>query len=283
MAPSPTPTSKAELVVGGDRPVTVHLPAAYDASRPAPLLLLLHGYSGSGALIDDYFGLADLADEQGYVYATPDGTVDKDGNRFWNATDACCAFDRQGVDDEAYLTDVIAEIQGKLAIDPKRIAVAGWSNGGFMSYRMACDHADLVAAMVSLAGTTFADPAECTPSGPVSVAQVHGTADDVIDFDGGVLFDDPTRPYPGAKATAKAWATYDGCGATGSTSGTRVDVDAVLTDGGDPAETPVEEWSGCDADATVQLWAIPNAGHEPRLTAAFADSVIRFLVEHPKP
>ena len=151
--------------------------------------------------------------------------IDSDGNRFWNATDACCNFDRAAVDDVAYLTDVIAEIQAELAIDPKRIALVGHSNGGFMSYRMACEQADLVSAIVSLAGATFADPADCAPSEPVSVVQIHGTADDVILYEGGGPFTDATGPYPGAETTAEIWATYDGCGETSSPLSAKVDVD----------------------------------------------------------
>ena len=210
--PSEGASPSAELVVGGDRPVTVHVPASYDAGQPAPLLILLHGYTGSGQDIDTYFDLGPAAEARGFVYAFPDGTYDNDGNRFWNATDACCALDQVGVDDVTYLTDVISEIRAELAIDPKRIALVGWSNGGFMSYRMACDQADLVAAMVSLAGATFADPADCAPSEPVSVVQIHGTADDVILYEGGEPLTDATGPYPGAETTAESWAMYDGCG-----------------------------------------------------------------------
>ncbi len=259
------------------------MPASYDAGRPAPLLLLLHGYSSSAEEVDAYFNLAAAADQAGFVYATPEGTTDSNGNRFWNATDACCNFDRASVDDVAYLSGVIADIQGKLAIDPKRIAVVGHSNGGFMSHRMACERSDLVAAIVSLAGETFADPADCKPSEPVSVAQVQGTADDTIQFAGGGPLTDVTGPYPGAETTAAMWATYDACGAQASTLGTKIDVDADLAAGGDPAETAVQEWSGCDSGATVQLWTIPNGSHVPALTPAFADAVVQFLVDHPKP
>ena len=194
--PSPSPSAatsseaaspSADLVVGGDRPVTVHVPATYDATHPAPLLILLHGYSTSGREHDAYFKLGPAADARGFVYAYPDGTMDSQGNRFWNATDACCDFDRTGVDDVAYLTSVIADIRAKLAIDPKRIDLLGHSNGGFMAYRMACDDADLVAAIVSLAGATFANPADCAPSAPVSVVEIHGTADETIHYAGGAL------------------------------------------------------------------------------------------------
>ena len=167
--------------------------------------------TGTGQGTDDYFHLAPAADARGYVYAYPDGTIDSNGNQFWNATDACCNFNKAGVDDVAYLTSLIAEIRAKLAIDPKRIAFVGHSNGGFMTYRMACDQAGLVAAIVSLAGATFADRSDCAPSEPVSVAQIHGTADGAIHFKGGNLSD---VTYPGAEMTAEAWATYNGCGET---------------------------------------------------------------------
>ena len=280
-APSATASASppAELVVGGDRPVTVHVPASYDASRPAPLVILLHGYTGTGDGQNEYFDFAPAADAHGYVYAFPDGTIDSSGNRFWNATDACCNFDKAGVDDVAYLTDVITEIQAKLAIDPKRIALVGHSNGGFMSYRFACEQADLVAALVSLAGATFADPADCAPSEPVSVVQIHGTADDVIRYEGGTL---DNGSYPGAETTAETWATYDGCDETSSPLSAKVDVDADLADGADPAETTVAEWSGCKSGAAVQLWTIPDGGHVPPISPTFADSVMDFLADHPK-
>jgi polyhydroxybutyrate depolymerase len=243
-------------------------------------VILLHGFTGTGQGTDAYFNLAPAADAHGYVYAFPDGTIDSGGNRFWNATDACCNFDKAGVDDVAYLTDVITEIQGKLAIDAKRIALVGHSNGGFMSYRFACEQADLVAALVSLAGATFAESADCAPSEPVSVVQIHGTGDDVIRYEGGTL---DNGPYPGAETTAETWATYDGCDETSSPLSAKVDVDAVLADGADPAETSIVEWSGCESGSAVQLWTIPDGGHVPAISPTFADSVMDFLVDHPKP
>jgi polyhydroxybutyrate depolymerase len=280
---SPSAAAHAPLVVGGDRPVTVHVPASYQASRPAPLLLVLHGYTGSGDDTAAYFGIAAPAEREGYVFAAPDGTIDKDGNRFWNATDACCNFDQSEVDDVAYLSGVIEAIQTKLAIDPRRIAIAGHSNGAFMAYRMACARADLVSAIVSLAGATYADPADCTPTAPVSIAQVHGTADSTVRFAGGGPFSDVTGPHPGAEATVKSWATYDACRGMSTPLNEKLDVDQYLEDGTDPAETSVEAWTDCDAGSEVQLWTIPEGGHVPALTPSFGESVIRFVAGHPKP
>jgi polyhydroxybutyrate depolymerase len=280
-SPSATASPRAALVVGGDRPVTVHIPASYDAEQPAPLLILLHGYSTSGAEHESYFKLGPAADARGFVYASPDGTMDRQGNRFWNATDTCCDFDQSGVDDVAYLAGVIAEIQANLSIDPKRIYVLGHSNGGFMAYRLACDEAEVIATIVSLAGATYADQADCSPSAPVSVVQIHGTADDTIKYEGGTIPGAP--PYPGAEATAQTWAAYDGCNEASTPLNAKVDVDADLASGTDPAETTVAEWPGCASGATVQLWTIPDGGHAPTIASSFADTILAFLLDHPKP
>ena len=275
-----------ELVVGGTRPLTVHLPAG-DVSEPAPLLIVLHGYGSTGREHENYFRFGPVAARRGLVYATPDGTVDSQGNHFWNATDACCDFDGTGVDDAEYLTGLIEEISARASVDPKRVYFVGHSNGGFMSYRMACEHADLVAGIVSLAGATFATRTDCQPSEPVAILEIHGTADDTVRFDGGKLSDigapGQLNPYPGATTTVATWAMYDGCAAKLVRSTTTVDVDAVNFGPSGPAEATVDSATGCDPGGHVELWTIPHGGHGPNLSATLADSVIDFLLAHPKP
>ena len=77
--------------IGGDRPVSVHVPPSYESGKPAPLLLMLHGYISTGALEEAYLQITPESDKRGFLYAYPDGTVDPSGSHFWNATDACCA------------------------------------------------------------------------------------------------------------------------------------------------------------------------------------------------
>lgn len=286
-SPSTAATRAADFVVGGDRPVTIRVPASYDPSRPAPLLLLLHGYGSSGLDHDGYLHLGDAALQRGFIYAYPDGTVDSAGNRFWNATDACCDFDRSGVSDVDYLAGVITAVRSSLAVDAKQVDLIGHSNGGFMSYGMACAHPELIAAIVSLAGATFADPADCRPNAPVAILQIQGTADDVVAFDGGTL-EDIGAPgagmasYPGAMKTVTTWATNDGCSATPTVLPERIDVDADLADGG-PAETQVTRWAACRPGGAVELWTIPGGGHGPTLSRSFPDAALDFLAAHPKP
>ena len=272
--------SSADVVIGGDRPVTVRVPPSLDKTRPAPLLIVLHGYTGSGSGQEEYFGLQREAEQRGFVTAYPDGTKDSRGDRFWNATDACCNFDRSDIDDVGYLDGLITAIEAAVAVDPQRIYVVGHSNGGFMSYRLACTHADRIAAIVSLAGATFAKSSDCRPANPVAVLQIHGTADDTIAFTGGSI---EGHPYPAAEESVATWATYDGCAAVPSSVDQQVDVDADLTDAGQPAETTVKRWTGCKPGGAVELWTIPGGGHVPTISSAFGGAVLDFLEAHPKP
>lgn len=274
-------------MVGGDRPVTVDLPSP-DLASPAPLILLLHGYGGNAAEIQDYFRLGRVAAARGIILAAPEGTVDSDGLRFWNATDACCDLNGTGVDDAGYLAEVIEEIQSVASVDPKRIYLVGYSNGGFMSYRMACEHADLVAAIVSLAGASLARPDDCRPSEPLSVLQIHGTADDVVEFEGGDLSglvggNGPARTYPGARETVASWAAYDGCERELEDLEVTLNVDALIYGPSGPAETTVARATGCEPGGHAELWTIPHGGHGPNLSPTFAGSVVDFLIAHPKP
>lgn len=268
------PTTE-DFKTSGSRPVDVDLPDGYDGSTPAPLLILLHGYTGSGAIQEAYFQLGELTNAQGIVYAHPDGTTDAGNNKFWNASDACCDFGDTNVDDSGYLGCLIEAIEARVNIDPKRIYFVGHSNGGFMSYRMACDHADKVAAFVSLAGAMPDDTSVCTPSEPVSALQIHGTLDETIAYDGGTL----VLPFPSAAESIGFWAQRDGCDAVPVDDEALLDLDTAVAG----TETTVSVFPGCEAGLDVELWTLTGSGHIPNVTDDFRNGVVDWLLAHPKP
>jgi polyhydroxybutyrate depolymerase len=273
-----------EIVEIGDRQAILRVPP--DArSAPAPLILMLHGYGSSASEHRSYFGFDRDAAARGAVVAYPEGTRDRDGNRFWNATDACCNFHGSDVDDVAYLVDLVDQIGKATPIDSKRVYLVGHSNGGFMSYRMACEQAPIFAAIVSLAGATYDDERTCAPSEPVAVLQIHGTDDDTVMFLGGTLDIGGGQPrrYPGAKATAMDWAGYDGCASTFETRAEALDVDAGIDGPKGPTETKVEIADGCGPGGHVELWTIPGGSHVPNLSPSFPSDVVDLLLDHPKP
>jgi polyhydroxybutyrate depolymerase len=259
-----------------ERPYEVFVPSGYDAATPTPLVLLLHGYTASGAAQEFYWQIQPHAEARGFLYVHPDGTEDPGGNQFWNATDACCNFSGSDVDDSAYLRSIIDEVKAQYNVDPKRVFVMGHSNGGFMSYRMACDHADAIAAIASLAGATFSDITQCQPSEPVSVLQIHGTNDTTIGYDGGM---NGTVSYPGAVATTEIWATYNGCDLT-TNGAPNLDLDSGLA--GDETTVSIYD-DGCAPGGHAELWTIAGGSHIPALSDSYAPSLLDFLFAHPKP
>ncbi len=262
---------------GGERPVRVKVPESYDPEAPAPLLILLHGYGGTGAVQNGYFGLEPVALANGFVYAYPDGTVDVTGKHFWNATDACCDGGNTEIDDSAYLIGLVDEIETRVNIDPKRVYFVGHSNGGFMSYRMACDHADRVAAIVSLAGAMYLDDMDCKATTPVSVLQIHGTADGTVPYDGGDLY--PGHTAPSAPTSVADWAARNGCDAALTDTGETLDLDSGLAG----AETTAASHAGCTTGYDAELMTIQGGGHIPALTPVFSETLVAFLLAHPKP
>jgi polyhydroxybutyrate depolymerase len=246
-------------IFGGSRPVELHVPPGYDPARPAPLVILLHGYGVDGAREDaGVTHLAEEADRAGYLFAAPDGTVDGIGNRFWNATDACCNYFGSTVDDVAYLRGLVAEIGHRFSVDSSRVCFAGHSNGGFMAHRMACDAADVVTGVVSFAGATWKDPNRCHPAAPVSVLEMQGDADRIELYGGGPGSGVPgDGPYPGAVETAEDWAILDGCVRPGTTQVGALDLIGALAGN----ETDVLAYPGCKSGTRVELWTLRGAGH----------------------
>jgi polyhydroxybutyrate depolymerase len=269
--------------IGGDRPVALHVPPSYDGCTPVPLVMMLHGYSATAEEEELYLNITAQADTRGFIYAKPDGTVDKLGNQFWNADDACCDLYDVPVDDSTYLSSVLTQVQGLYNVDKKRVYVMGHSNGGFMAYRMACDHADQIAAIVSLAGAMPTDPSVCKPSQPVATLEIHGTADMVIAYDGGSIqhaIPATMVPYPGATTTVSDWVSLDGCSTTPDTTAPPLDLDSSLP--GD--ETSVTKYAGgCKTGGHVELWSIAGGSHIPDVSTAFTPDFIQFFYDHPRP
>lgn len=276
--PNPTPTAlptPSGPVGGVERPAVVHVPESYDPDTPAPLLVLLHSYTVSGAVSETIFRFAPVAEERGFLYAVPEGLIDDfmDGP-FWNATSACCDFDGSMPDDSAYLRRVIEDVIARWNVDESRIFTIGLSNGGFMGHRMACDHAGLVAGIVSIAGAPDIDASLCEPTHGVHVVNIHGTEDDIIHFDGGRFI----GPYPGAVETVERWVELNGCGDPEPP-------ETIDADRGNPGvETRITRYvEGCRPGGSVELWEMIGSGHYFTPTDEFREAIFDYFESHPKP
>lgn len=247
------------------------LVAPDDVTAPAPLLVLLHGYTATADRQDSYLGVTEQAATRGLYVLLPNGTVDGRGAQFWDVG-ACCNFTGTPVDDFGYLRDLVREALEARPIDPTRVYVFGHSNGGFMSYRLACELADEVAAIAVLASSELPTDEGCEPSRPVSVLHLHGTEDRVIPYGGGAI----GEPFPGAVEVVARWAGRAGCDDE-PVEGEPLDLVPNI----DGAETTVAAYRGCADGVDVQLDTITGGVHTPALDHQRVGSdVLDWLLDH---
>ena len=240
-----------------------------------PLVLALHGYTSSGNEFANYVDMARIAVARHFMFVAPNGSKNNVGLRYWNATPACCNFYYQETNDAQYLKGIIDKVSAKFPVDKKRIYVLGHSNGGAMAHKMACRYSGTIASIASLAGPTYATQSECKAVTPLSVLQIWGTADDVLNYQGGKLFD---VPYPGALATVNLWAQIDKCAGKPKVSQSKIDLFPDVSG----AESTVRTYAACAQRSTVTLWSAHGASHVPIITARTMNRVIDFLYAHPK-
>ena len=256
--------------------VPLYVPSNPDPDASLPLIVSLHGFTSSGNQHENYFRLRNEIDDQQFLLCVPNGTTNFGGDRFWNATDYCCDFANEQPDDSGFLRGLIETIIADHPVDVDSIHVVGHSNGGFMSYRMACDHADLIASIGSLAGATFANPSSCTPSEPVHVLQIHGTNDDVIRFDGQCSW---FSCYPGALESVEIWAEYNDCQDESQTV-EALDLVGNIT-GKETSRTLLS--GGCEQNGACELWAVNGGDHGPSFNGNFRRELVNWLLVHRKP
>ena len=264
----------AETIDVGRGDVPLSVPAGYSKDSPAPLIVLLHGYTSSGKQQEGYMKFGKIVDEYGFLYLTPDGTKEEGGRKvqFWNATEACCNFQGSEVDDSAYILSLINEVKKQYSVDEKRVYLIGHSNGGFMSHRMAQDHPDTIAAICSLAGAAPAELKGPAPANPVNILQIHGTKDTVILYDGG---DIQGAEYPSAAASVEKFAVHNGVEVKKKEVRKKLDLDKRV----DGKETTITRW---DKDGSLELWSIVGGSHIPAVSDTFTKSVVEWLLAHPK-
>ncbi|HVK83300.1 MAG TPA: PHB depolymerase family esterase [Kofleriaceae bacterium] len=260
----PSEPAERPLVFGGDRPAQLKVPTGFTEGRQYPLVMVLHGFGANGFSQSAYFGVSALPTMDQAFLIAPDGTTNSQGQQFWNADPLCCDVEGQNPDDVAYLGGLIDDVSAAWPVDPGAVFVIGHSNGGFMAYRLACERADAIAAIMSLAGLASSVPASCNPTQPVSVLHLHGTADSVVPYDNG------------ADLSVDQWAGKNGCAATVRTPGPVYDLDTMVAG----AETQTAAIADCPAAGSVELWRLEGSSHTPLFGTAFAPQLMEWLTAH---
>jgi polyhydroxybutyrate depolymerase len=250
--------------IGGARPATLLTPTKVSADQKIPLLVFLHGYTSNAAQSDSFFGISKQRDALNFAIALPDGTQNSRGYRFWNATPECCDFEQTAVDDAGYIAGLIREASAVAPIDTTRVYLIGHSNGGFMSYRMACDYPGLLRGIISVAGAFFRDPALCKKPGDLNILQIHGTADDTVPPLGG-------GGLPSTQSGLDYWVNRGSCDAVQETAGA---LDLVNAAG---FETDALVWNNCRNKTKVGYWRVNGGVHAPYFNSSWLRDALDFV------
>jgi polyhydroxybutyrate depolymerase len=251
IACSASPNPDFKLQSGGrTRNYSVHTPANYNSATRWPLVLVIHGRLGTGAGMARIAHFDEFADSNGIIAVYPDGV-----DHSWADGRGTSPAERKGVDDVAFFAALLDKLEASYSIDPSRVYATGLSNGGFMSYDLACNLAARVVAVAPVAAT-FSVPLsqQCHPARPISVLAIHGTDDPIVPYAGGDMKRGSGGMILSAKDSAKAWARLDGC----STNPAQDTLPAKSSEG---LDTHREIYSGCQQNAAVALYSVVGGGH----------------------
>lgn len=237
----------------------------FPETKPAPLVVVLHGNTQTGADMKLRTSWSLVANRGHFAVVYPDGL-----NRAWadlrSDNKRAGRVPPAGTDDVAFVVKLIEKFVADGTIDPKRVYITGLSNGGAMAMTLACARADLFAAAASvIMNLTDASAKACHPSRPVPMLVMNGTADPLI-------------PFAGGKGTSRFavegfWSTPDTMAFWRRANGCQTG-DAAITDLGDrdPADqsTVTRIESHCTPGHDVVLYRINGGGH--RMPSTFSDA-----------
>ena len=228
-----------------ERSYILYVPSSYDGTNSVPLVLNLHGYTSNAGEQMIYSKFYEIADVEGFILIHPEGTANDFGLQFWNIADF------SEIDDVGFLSALIDAISDEYNINTDRVYSMGMSNGGFMSYRLACELSDKITAIASVTGSMLTDQImSCSPSRPVPVMQIHGTADQTVLYEGetltGILSIDDVVSY---------WVSFNNCSSEAILS--------IIPDNNTFDLSTVEHYvyDGGNNDSSVEFYKIINGGH----------------------
>jgi polyhydroxybutyrate depolymerase len=230
---------------GIQRDYIVYIPELYDGTTTVPLILNFHGYGSNAAQQMFYGDFRDIADTEGFLLVHPEGTTFI-GDQFWNVGFPGLS---STIDDVGFTEALIDELATLYAIDLDRVYATGMSNGGFMSFLLACQLSEKIAAVASVTGSMTQDTFDdCNAQHPTPVLQIHGTDDGVVLYNGNNL------SIPIADVISY-WVDYNNCETTPTTT-TLPDVD--VSDGSTVEHSVYEDG---DNGITTEHMKVIGGGH----------------------
>jgi len=231
---------------GQKREYILTIPPGITETSP-PVLIFLHGGGGDASSTRLFFGTRQFVDDNKYIGVYPNARINSSGFRSWD------------FDDVEFIDEVINQVIANQNVDPNRVFVFGFSNGGFLANYLACKIPSRITAIMSHAGNLLAplaDPInQCATNGTVAIHQIHATGDDTIPYDGVI------GSFLSADEAALEWSRFNQCDAAFTTS---LPFNLAIDVAGD--ETTTRTWQNCIAP--VQQTIIQGSSHLPNFDLA---------------
>ncbi len=219
----------------------MYVPATYNPANPTPLVFNLHGYTSNAFQQEVYSNMNAVADTAGFIVCYPEGI-----NAQWNSGFQPPYYG--GVDDVSFISVLIDSLAGGYNVDLARVYSCGMSNGGFMSYRLACELGDRITAIASVTGSmTTLQLNNCQASRAIPVLEIHGTDDTTVPYNTNTLSID-------IDSLVNYWRVSNGCMAAPI-----YDTLPDLVSEGSTVTT--QRYTGCQDNVEVLHYKITNGGH----------------------
>ncbi len=247
LACSAAHTQTDSITVGAyTRTYTLRLPSAYDGITPLPLVIAMHGGFGSGLQLEEQSLLSDKAELESFIVVYPDGVPNSLNIRTWNAGGCCGYAMNNNIDDVGFINALLDTLIAENAIDTLRVYATGMSNGGFMSYRLACELSERLAAIAPVSASMTIDV--CTPTRSMPVLGLHSYLDDSVPYLGGIGTGVSSHYNSPQDSVQTAFAQHANC---------TVLNDTIL----DNTDMTLIRWHECDCQQEMVLYLTHDGGH----------------------
>ena len=261
----PGDSERTLTVDGQERTYLLHIPPGLDKGHPVSVVLIFHDLEGSAEDASLITHFDDIADKNSFIVGYPNGL-----GASWNAGGCCRYAVEKNIDEIAFVRQILSDLGTIASLDPKRVYATGFSNGGMLAYRLACEMSDTFAAIASVSGDLFYS--SCQPQQSVSVIQVHGLADTIVPYNGGKGTYMPNVIFPPAEQGITTWVQLDGC-----PSSSKVESEGTIF--------THYIYAPCKAGTAVELYTFNSGGHEwpSKYVWDASQAIWDFLAAHPKP
>lgn len=237
------------------RKFMVHFPPNFNTTTQRALVLNLHGGSGNMVNAQGFSMLNPVSDQNNFIIAWPQGYGIAPPGYSW-ADGRNTSADQAGIDDIGFIDKLIDTLITRYNVDTSRIYICGFSNGGFMVQRLACQLPDRFAAMASLGSSMDTVLYQnCNPSKPIPMAFFNGTSDPAMPYSGGPMQNPQVIPVVPVDATIQFWVTHNNC----QTASPVFNFPDIFTADNSTAE--LYNFTNCDCNANVTFYKIINGGH----------------------